>query len=109
MSKGTVVLVPFPFTDLSGQKVRPCVVLYQQKGGDDCVLAFMSSVGSKTKKSFDINIKASKKNGLKIDSTLKIDKIATLQKKIILGELGKLEDSIVKMLDKKLKRLFDLR
>ncbi len=27
MPKGTVVLVPFPFTDVSGNKVRPCVIL----------------------------------------------------------------------------------
>ena len=27
MKKGTVILIPFPFTDLTGSKIRPAVVL----------------------------------------------------------------------------------
>jgi len=38
MLKGTVVLVPFPFTDLSGQKVRPALGLYNAKKGKTLLL-----------------------------------------------------------------------
>ena len=107
MSKGTVVLVPFPFTDLSGNKVRPALVLHTQTRGDDCIVGFISSVQKKPEK-FDIFIAHSKSNGLKTDSIVKVEKIATLQKKIFIGELGSFEPAYMKEFDKKLKMLFSL-
>jgi mRNA interferase MazF len=45
VSRGTVVLTPFPFTDLSGAKVRPAVIISRSdRAGDDVILAFVSSV-----------------------------------------------------------------
>lgn len=107
MSKGAVVLVPFPFTDLSGNKVRPALVLHAQAKGDDCIVGFISSVQRKPEK-FDISVVHSKSNGLKTDSVIKVEKIATLQKKIFIGELGALEPAYMKEVDKKLKMLFSL-
>jgi mRNA interferase MazF len=106
MPKGTIVLIPFPFTDLSGQKVRPALILHDHKGGEDCLVSFISSVQQKKLGSFDIAVKPSVHNGLKLNSTIKVAKIATLQKKTILGELGSLESDILKKVDTKLKDLF---
>ena len=108
MSKGTLVLIPFPFTDLSGQKVRPALVLVDFKKGEDCIVAFISSVKQKRSDPFDIPLPITNKNGLKMDSIIKIGKIATLQKKIILGEIGVLESELLDQVDKKLKMLFSL-
>lgn len=106
MPKGTIVLVPFPFTDLSENKVRPCLVLYEQKNGENCIVSFISSVQPARSHALDIRIHATKTNGLKMDSVIKIDKIATLQKKIVLGELGALEPRLLKAVDSNLKRMF---
>ncbi|MBP6945616.1 type II toxin-antitoxin system PemK/MazF family toxin [Patescibacteria group bacterium] len=108
MDKGTIILVPFPFTDLSGHKVRPCLVLSSQKRGDDCIVAFLSSVEQKRPKPFDLKVRMTSQNGLKKDSLLKLDKLATLQRTIIIGELGVLEASVMKMVDAKLRQLFQL-
>jgi len=39
--KGKIVLIPFPFTDLTSTKLRPALVLTE--GEKDCVVAFISS------------------------------------------------------------------
>jgi hypothetical protein len=44
MRRGAVVLTPFPFTDLSGQKVRPALVVSRSdRGGRDVLLAFITT------------------------------------------------------------------
>ncbi|MEK7185283.1 MAG: type II toxin-antitoxin system PemK/MazF family toxin [Patescibacteria group bacterium] len=110
MTKGTIVLIPFPFTDLTGQKVRPAIVLRDFTKSEDCIVAFVSSVKSSVKpkklEPFDIYVQSSPENGLKINSVIKIGKLATLQKKIILGELGMLEAHYLKKVTEKLGVLF---
>jgi mRNA interferase MazF len=34
MKKGSVILIPFPFTDLKGSKIRPAVVLRKSKSDE---------------------------------------------------------------------------
>ena len=108
LSKGDIILVPFPFTDLSGQKVRPALVLHSDPKGEDCIVAFLSSVKPKKTLRFDVLVSPSRENGLKTSSTIKVNKIATLQKKIVLGELGRREAVYGAQVDEKLKQMFSL-
>ncbi len=107
MHKGKIILVPFPFTDLSGHKVRPALVLYSGKE-DDFIACFISSKPTKKVGIFEVKLKPSKENGLKVDSVIKLAKIATLEKSIALGEIGSLDAKSLKEIDSKLKLLFSL-
>ena len=105
MRKGEIALIPFPFTDLTGQKVRPALILYAGRG-EDCIVAFISSRPRVRVHGHDVAVAASKKNGLKFDSVIRLEKVATLQRKIVVGRLGILEADILKTVDTKLKYLF---
>lgn len=112
LKKGAIVLVPFPFTDLSSHKVRPAVVLVDYTKGDDVIVAFISSQNLKKKERTDILIVRKSdgfgETGLKVDSVLRLSKIATLDKKIILGVLGVVGKDTLIEIDTKIRLLFGL-
>ena len=113
MTKGTIVLTPFPFTNLSGMKRRPAVVVSgSKKTGDDVIIAFISSVVVEPVKDteyiLDVGHPDFKETGLKKRSVFKMDKVVTIEKGIIIGEIGKVSDSILQEMNKKLKIVFDL-
>lgn len=105
MKKGKIVLVPFPFTDLKGSKVRPAIVLVNKES--DIILAFISTQ-TNWKEESDILIEPSVINGLKKSSILRLSKIVTLHKNLILGEIGELDSELYYALNKNLKDLFAL-
>ncbi|OGZ01258.1 MAG: hypothetical protein A3B13_03520 [Candidatus Liptonbacteria bacterium RIFCSPLOWO2_01_FULL_45_15] len=106
--RGTIVLIPFPFTDLSGTKVRPALIVSQRLYGEDVIVVFISSIKPKKNKATDVPVKSSRINGLKVDSIIKCAKIATLDKKMILGEIGILEKAVMAKVDLALKKVLGL-
>jgi len=111
--RGTVVLTPFPFTDLSGAKVRPAIVVSRSdRPGDDVILAFVSSVVPPRSLPTDLVVDPSHPNfretGLKVPSIVKCDKLATVQRRIILGELGQLSATLLRELDQRLGHALNL-
>ncbi|MGE0683821.1 MAG: type II toxin-antitoxin system PemK/MazF family toxin [Candidatus Binatia bacterium] len=95
MKRGTIVLTPFPFTDLSGQKVRPAVVVSRSdRQGRDVLLAFITGQQPSALASTDLFIVDSHpdfpQTGLKKSSVVKLDKLVTIEISILLGELGRI-------------------
>ena len=102
--KGTVVLVPFPFTDLSGSKVRPAVIVSDGKVSSDVILLFITSQ-QKIKGKHIVHVTPDEENGIKVTSKIVCSKIATLEAKIVLGELGLLSKPALKSVDLELKKV----
>ena len=104
---GDIILTPFPFTNLSGNKVRPALVLGTQNEGNDITVCFTSSLIPKRVQRFDVLIdlkdKDFDKTGLKLKSIIKTTKIATLDKAVVLGKIGNLDAVNVKKVKKVLK------
>ncbi len=90
--KGKMVLIPFPFTDLSATKLRPALVLHE--GDRDVIVAFISSRIPSKPSDTDVIITQNHPEfpltGLKVDSVIKLDKVATLSKNLIIAKLVKL-------------------
>jgi mRNA interferase MazF len=102
--------VPFPFTDLTAAKLRPALVIYE--GEKDVVMAFVSSKIPPELSEVDIlitkNQTSFRKAGLKVDSVIKLDKIATVLKDLIVGELGEVDEKLRQEVNQKLKRIMEI-
>ncbi len=103
--KGDIVLISFPFTDLTGVKARPAVILMETE--QDVTVAFVASQ-LKWQTQFDILLKPSSKNGLKVNSLIRLTKLATIDKQLVLGELGKLTLVQITLLNSQLITLLKL-
>ncbi|HYO21014.1 MAG TPA: type II toxin-antitoxin system PemK/MazF family toxin [Flavisolibacter sp.] len=86
MQKGDAVLIPFPFTDLSGTKLRPAVILAVT--GLDIIVCFITSQLHHQEVT-DVLLQPTILNGIKKVSLLKTGKIATLEKTLGSERLAK--------------------
>ncbi len=105
MPKGDVILFFFPFTDLSGSKLRPAVVLAETRL--DLTVCFITSQLYQ-QASNDIIILPNEMNGIKKASIIKVSKIATLDKALAVGKIGVIDNSEIMVLNTKLKLLLQL-
>lgn len=105
MKKGHLVLIPFPYTDLTGIKNRPVLILINSE--NDVTVAFISSQ-IKSGSDLDIELNPTSTNGLKKISLIKVTKLATIEKDLILGELGSLSPEEMKIVDERLISVFQL-
>ncbi len=88
--KGQIVVVPFPFSDLSDLKKRPAMVISSLEG-NNIILAQITSKYRTEKYSLLVKTEDFQEGKLIIDSFVNCDKIFTLDKEIILRTIGKLD------------------
>ena len=105
MNKGDIILVPFPYTDMTGTKLRPALVLINNP--NDLTVCFITSQ-VKWKEDTDIELFPTTQNGIKKASLIRLSKIATIDKSLATGKLGEISPSESKELNLKLKKLFNL-
>ena len=113
MTKYKVVLIPFPFDDLSNNKVRPAVCLTEPIGQyRHVVLAFITSRVPEELLETDILIASDDEDfetsGLKVSSVLRLHRMMTATTSIIRREMGQLSEAREEIVKKKLKGLFSL-
>lgn len=88
--KGEVVVVPFPFSDLTQAKRRPALVLAKLEG-DDLILCQITSQKVKDKYAFQINDNDFEIGGLQRPSNIRPNRIFTADKNIVLYGVGNLK------------------
>ena len=112
MTKGKVVLVPFPFDDLSATKVRPALCLTNPVGKHShIILAFITSQIPTNLLETDIVLDTSHPDftasGLHKPSTIRLDHLMTVRKSLIQRELGTLSSDIQDQIAQKLCKLLN--
>jgi mRNA interferase MazF len=105
MSQGDIVLIPFPFTDLTGNKVRPAVVLINTS--TDVTLAFITTQ-LHWQEPTDVVLAPTAMNGLKKPSLIRLSKIAIIDASLLLGRLGILDATELTTLKHNLRLLLQL-
>ncbi len=89
---GDVVLVRFPFTDLSATKLRPAVVL-ATRGDDLTIVGIFSGLPQPPRETW-IPLRtedhAFPQTGLKTNSVIKAERIAVIEQSIVVRKLGSL-------------------
>jgi len=105
MPKGSIVLIPFPFTDLSGDKLRPALILAETTL--DVTVSFITTQLQWTEPT-DILLQPNLLNGIKKASIIRLSKIATIDKILIVGKIGQLDPKQLVELDQKLKAIFQI-
>jgi len=106
---GDVVLVPFPFTDQTGAKKRPAIIVssdaYHQRRRDLIIMAVTSQV--KPAAVFgEVTISDWQKAGLLQPSVTK-PILATIEKGLVIRKLGQLQDPDRKALERALSLILD--
>lgn len=85
--KGDVVVIPFPFSDLSQSKRRPALVLAQLEG-DDAILCQITSKDITDNYAISIDDTDFESGGLRQSSNIRPNRLFTADSHIILYRIG---------------------
>ena len=93
--KGDIVVVPFPFSDLTYSKRRPALVISSLEG-DDIILCQITSQAVKDKYAIQLCDQDFAEGGLKKQSNIRPNRIFTADRHIVLYKVGSLKREKVK-------------
>jgi mRNA interferase MazF len=96
VSQGDVDIVDFPYSDRTGTKVRPALVVQADQWNvtlDDTILALITSsqrrrVGAATQFPVTLASSVGRQSGLRMDSVVQCDNLITVNQNLILRKLG---------------------
>lgn len=98
-SAGAIVLLPFPFSDLSQSKLRPAVVL-ADAGKGDWVLCQVTSKPYADPNAVELTNDDFATGSLKLTSYARPGKLFTASESLMMSQVGELQpDSLKKIID----------
>jgi mRNA interferase MazF len=111
--KNLIVLVPFPFDDFSGTKLRPALCLTNKIGQfEHIIISFISSRIPNYQNLLDSDLIINQANsdfhatGLRTDSVIRLHKLVTIPKHMIRRRLGNIDSNLQELIKNKLQDLF---
>ena len=108
--QGDIVLIPYPFTDLTTVKKRPVLVLSNKNynsNSDDIVTCGITSQLKDDKFSIVISQKDLSAGSLPKTSRIKTDNIFTLEKSLVVKKIGKVNKDVIKQVKYHIAKLME--
>ena len=104
--QGDIVLIPYPYTDLSGTKKRPVVVISKTSiNNENLIVAKITSVIRND--IFSVNIKPGNiNNQLKYNSEVRTNEIFTVNKSLVIKRFATFYNGPLKLLINKISENF---
>jgi len=103
--KGDVVVLPFPFSDLSKSTKRPALVVAKLKG-DDIILCQITSEARIDDYSIVLANENFKQGSLNLTSRIRPNRLFTADKSIVLYKIGSLKEEKIKEVEKAIIDIF---
>lgn len=107
-TKGDVVLFPFPYTDLTSRKLRPCLVLSDEMGEDVVLCQITSKKIRKDGYAVEVRQEETLDGSLQADSYVRANMIFTASKSQILRKICRIRDEqykdVVDIIDKLIRK-----
>ena len=104
MDQRDLLLVPFPFSDLSQSKLRPAVVL-ADVGQGDWILCQITSKPYGSNQAVELDNTSFAVGSLRVQSYARPDKIFTANHSLMLAKIGDLKPAIFKQIIEKIVRI----
>ena len=104
-----LVLLPYPFTDQGSSKVRPAIIVSNDnfnKRCQDCVMIPLTIVIKDEPFSLIIEQDNLESGKLLKQSRVRIDKLFTIKKSLIMMKIGKVNDKTLEKIKFKINKLF---
>ncbi len=115
VQRGDVVLVDFPYTQGSGSKVRPALVVQNNRDNVRLVNTIVCQITGRTHRALeatqvliDLNTPDGQQSGLRFDSVVNCVNLVTLDKTKILRHIGKLSNVLLRQVNDALKEALEL-
>ena len=108
MKQRNIVLVPFPFSDQTGKKVRPALILSNNsfnENSDDLILCGITSNTKSSKYSLSIDQKDIEEGNLYEKSSIKVENVMKINKNLVIKAFAKLKKKSYIEVTKKLNEL----
>ena len=104
-----IVLLHYPFTDLERKKVRPAIVVsndFFNEKSQDCIMIPLTTVIKKEPHSILIDQKDLSSGKLLKLSRVRVDKIFTVEKRLIIMKIGTLNKTIFDKIKSEIIKIF---
>ncbi len=111
VQRGDVVLVDYPYSDRTGSKVRPCLVVQNDRNNqrlDDTIVVTITRTTLRAQREptrllIDLNTPAGQQSGLLFTSAVQCENVLTIDCQFILRKIGSLPAATMKQVEDCLK------